>query len=48
MKEYTVTVQKGNDIEDIDIKANDADSAGKKALESFYYDGWYVKSVKEI
>lgn len=38
---YIVTVKRGDEIETIEIDAQDKAKAQRKAIDTFYFDGWH-------
>tara|TARA_R110000850_G_scaffold197086_1_gene323471 strand:+ start:566 stop:727 length:162 start_codon:yes stop_codon:yes gene_type:complete len=42
---YNVTVQKGNEVESINIQLFNESTAKTEAIERFYFDGWHAVSA---
>ena len=43
---YTVTVQKGDEIESVNIESYNESTAKVEAIEKLYFDGWHAVSAK--
>tara|TARA_R110000850_G_scaffold162143_1_gene286836 strand:+ start:1163 stop:1327 length:165 start_codon:yes stop_codon:yes gene_type:complete len=42
---YKVTVQKGDDVESINVQSFNESTAKIEAIDKFYYDGWHAVSA---
>jgi hypothetical protein len=42
---YNVTVQKGDEVESINIQSFNESTAKVEAIERFYFDGWHAVSA---
>lgn len=43
---YIVTVKKGDEIETIEIDAQDEAQAKRKAIDTFYFDGYHATKAE--